>query len=567
MLNPPAEFWARASVNSPIKLGEFLTEEACLAEIMRLCGAKVCEACGQAGKFVPAAKHRAFSCTGCGHKVYPCQGTPFSKPHPPLSHWFRAIDARARGCSISPRELTRELRTSRLLAEHISARVSALEEEGPRGTPPVDWFDAVAAFTAERLHAERTIRLQPRGNEVAETAWRTLLSLTHPVDLTRRPLVGSTLIALLVCTAIGIGWLIVPDEQEEDPDLTGATAILSLASDQPVILVSPDLADQFYDVTDAEPAPSSPLAPVIKLAPPGIELKRVPLADARPITRPSVKLAPSVGKSILQGDLTDARRRASDRPELAAYASLATALEGGQAHDPDELLVFGPMRIRRYLVEKIVRAARITSMDPVLLMAIADKESSFATEVQAQTSSATGLFQFIEKTWLGVVRDFGSAYGLERDARLCAGDLPPADRLRILTLRRDAYLSAVFAAEMLKRDGDRIARRLGRPLTGGETYLVHFLGPDGAERLISRAVEAPNTAAADILPRPAEANKPIFYSSANDGTVRRLSVSAVRDKFETMIGLRLSRYRNVHTLTRTENATEPGSSDPPKPPP
>ncbi len=364
----------------------------------------------------------------------------------------------------------------------------------------------MAAFTGERLHAERATPVHPRGDDRAETPWRTLVSLVHPADLSWRPLVGSALIALLVCTAIGIGWLVVPDEPDEDPDLAQATAILSLASDQPVILVSPDVADQLYDVTDADPTPASPLAPVIKLAPPGVELKRVPLADARPIARPSVKLAPAVGKSILQGDLADARRRASDRPELAAYASLATALEGNGTRNPDELLVFGPMRIRRYLVEKIVQAARITSMDPVLLMAIADKESSFATEVQAQTSSATGLFQFIEKTWLGVVRDFGSHYGMERDARLCAGELPPADRLRILTLRRDAYLSAVFAAEMLKRDGDRIARRLGRPLTGGETYLVHFLGPDGAERLISRAVDAPNTAAADLLPKPAEAN-------------------------------------------------------------
>ena len=76
--------------------------------------------------------------------------------------------------------------------------------------------------------------------------------------------------------------------------------------------------------------------------------------------------------------------------------------------DPNDILEFGPMKIRRHLVQKIVRAAQAVQTDPVLLMAVADKESSFITEVQAKTSSATGLYQFIERTWLGVMRDFGA---------------------------------------------------------------------------------------------------------------------------------------------------------------
>ncbi|MDR7040147.1 hypothetical protein J2X36_004928 [Methylobacterium sp. BE186] len=531
-----------------------------MAEVMRLRhGERACEACGREAGFEATRKHRAFACRSCGFKLYPCQGTPFSKPQPPLQHWFYAIDARARGRSAKPADLARALETSRLLAEHLDERVAQLEGEGAQGQPAIDWFEAVSAFTAERLHAERATRVIPRRDEAAETPWRTLTSFLRLPDLERRPIFGAGLIGVFVCLAIGIGWLLVPAEPEEDPDLVQATALLSLAADEPVLLVSQDVAEQLYDVSDVDAAPASPLTPVIRLVPSGVELKRVPLAEARPIARPSVKLASSVGKSILSGDLSDARKRASDRPELAAYASLAVALESSGPRNPDELLNFGPMRIRRHLVEKIVRAARITSMDPVLLMAIADKESSFATEVQAQTSSATGLFQFIEKTWLGVVRDFGGTYGLEKEARLAGGDLPGAERARILALRRDAYLSAVFAAEMLKRDGERIARRLGRPLTGGETYLVHFLGPDGAERLIARAVAAPNAAAAELLPKPAEANRPIFYSAAADGKMQSLSVSAVRDKFETMIGLRLNRYRNVHAVARPDAGIQPVS--------
>ena len=120
--------------------------------------------------------------------------------------------------------------------------------------------------------------------------------------------------------------------------------------------------------------------------------------------------------------------------------------------DPNDILEFGPMKIRRHLVQTIVKAAQAVQTDPVLLMAVADKESSFITAVQAKTSSATGLFQFIERTWLGVVRDFGPKYGYEKEAALVvpdANDRPSiqdqAERTRILDLRRDPYLSAVMA--------------------------------------------------------------------------------------------------------------------------
>ena len=127
--------------------------------------------------------------------------------------------------------------------------------------------------------------------------------------------------------------------------------------------------------------------------------------------------------------------------------------------DPNDVLEFGPMKIRRHLVQTIVKAAQAVQTDPVLLMAVADKESSFITAVQAKTSSATGLYQFIERTWLGVVRDFGAKYGLAQEAGLVvndANDKPSvtdqAERARILELRRDPYLSALMAGEMLKRD-------------------------------------------------------------------------------------------------------------------
>src|SRR6478735_5797613 len=207
----------------------------------------------------------------------------------------------------------------------------------------------------------------------------------------------------------------------------------------------------------------------------------------------------------------------SNTVDRVSYDFLLSESSGG---DPNDILEFGPMKIRRHLVQTIVRAAQAVQTDPVLLMAVADKESSFVTAVQAKTSSATGLYQFIERTWLGVVRDFGAKYGLEKEAGLIASDAndrpvitDPAERARVLEMRRDPYLSALMAGEMLKRDAARIALRIGRELTLGEVYLAHFLGPDDAEDFLATVVDTPKAAAAQMLRGPARANKTIFFAA------------------------------------------------------
>src|SRR5690606_23135865 len=55
------------------------------------------------------------------------------------------------------------------------------------------------------------------------------------------------------------------------------------------------------------------------------------------------------------------------------------------------------------------------------LMAKAAVESGYRTDVKAPTSSATGLFQVIERTWLTMVQEHGSKYGLEAQAAKVEG--------------------------------------------------------------------------------------------------------------------------------------------------
>lgn len=524
-----------------------LTEETCLDEVMRLrFGDAPCAACGSRQGFQRESRNRAFSCRSCGLKVFPCQGTPFAKGRPALVEWFLAIDLVARE-KAGARALRGRLGLDRRAAAEVEAGIRRLKA-ATDPTTDARWFPEIAAFVAARRAATH-LRPTLRASTDRETLWESLRASAVFAQVEHRPFLGLAAIAVLMLVGAGIGWLIVPQSPEPDEEVAQATAILSLGEDKPVILVSPDLAAQLYDVTDVDAQPNSPLASSIRIAPRPGSGDAVVLSGAQPVAPPAVKLSADAGKSLVDGDIGAVQARAGNRPELAAYTALARELEGKGPRNPDELLVFGPMRIRRYLVEKIVRASRVTSVDPVLLMAIADKESSFKTEAQAQTSSASGLYQFIEKTWLGVVREFGPRYGLDKEAALIASGDVGAQRARILDLRRDPYLSAVLAAEMLKRDSLRIAKRIGRNLTGGEVYLVHFLGPDGAERMIDEITRKPDTVAADLLPKPAAANKPIFYGTGSDGGSKGLSVAEVRSKFETMISLRLDRYRSVKTVS------------------
>ena len=72
----------------------------------------------------------------------------------------------------------------------------------------------------------------------------------------------------------------------------------------------------------------------------------------------------------------------------------------------------GGYNIRADVLNGIQQASANTGVDFSYLMAQAAKESGFNPEAKAKTSSASGLYQFVEQTWLSVVRKHGAEYGL-----------------------------------------------------------------------------------------------------------------------------------------------------------
>jgi hypothetical protein len=170
------------------------------------------------------------------------------------------------------------------------------------------------------------------------------------------------------------------------------------------------------------------------------------------------------------------------------------------------------------VLKGIRQASQSTHADFGYLMAQAAQESGFQSGAKAATSSATGLFQFIDSTWLDMVRQHGAKHGIGQlaDQVTCdAAGRPhvadPAVRQSILALRKDPRISAALAGEFAQDNKAEVERALGRPAQKTDLYLAHFLGAGGATELLKAIQKNGTTPAADILPEAASANRAVFF--------------------------------------------------------
>jgi hypothetical protein len=168
----------------------------------------------------------------------------------------------------------------------------------------------------------------------------------------------------------------------------------------------------------------------------------------------------------------------------------------------------------------IERASARTGADFDYLLKTAVRESSLNPAAKAGSSSAAGLFQFIEQTWLGMVKNHGADHGLsnlaDQISRTKGGRYVVADRQvrrDILALRYDPEIAATMAGEFTKESQTALRQALGREASGGELYAAHFLGPDGAVDLIQAAARG-ETSAPALFPDAARANRSIFYAKS-----------------------------------------------------
>jgi hypothetical protein len=150
-----------------------------------------------------------------------------------------------------------------------------------------------------------------------------------------------------------------------------------------------------------------------------------------------------------------------------------------------ETINIGGYTIRSDVYQAIQQASNKYGVPLDYMLAMAHKESGFNPNIKAPTSSATGLFQFISKTWKGL---WGT---------------PTPDP-------KDPYANADAAARYTKQIQEQLSTNDPASL-----YLGHFLGASGASKLLRAMEKNAETPVTEVVsPDQIQANKSVFTSRA-----------------------------------------------------
>jgi hypothetical protein len=186
------------------------------------------------------------------------------------------------------------------------------------------------------------------------------------------------------------------------------------------------------------------------------------------------------------------------------------------------------------VVTAIRQASARTGVDFAYLLEKAATESSFDPKAQAGTSSARGLYQFIDRTWLDTMDRHGAAHGYPNIAGAITRDTHGNPVVKnesaaeyILSLRENPRISALMAAELAQDNKQTLEGSLGREVGNAELYMAHFLGAGSAAKFIGEMETNGDIAASSVVPAAARANTSVFYEQG-----RALTLEQVFARFE-----------------------------------
>ena len=159
----------------------------------------------------------------------------------------------------------------------------------------------------------------------------------------------------------------------------------------------------------------------------------------------------------------------------------------------------------------LAEASRRTGISFDALFRTARLESGLNPDARARTSSATGLFQFVDSTWLQTLARHGAQHGIA-----------PTSRQDALALRKDPYTASLMAAHHMADNAALLSARTGRPPGQVELYLAHFLGASGAADFLEQLAQDPDQPAATLMPAAARANRSVFYAGGQPRTLSEI---------------------------------------------
>ncbi|PCJ95857.1 MAG: hypothetical protein COA45_11770 [Zetaproteobacteria bacterium] len=159
----------------------------------------------------------------------------------------------------------------------------------------------------------------------------------------------------------------------------------------------------------------------------------------------------------------------------------------------------------RNILHAIETASQKSGVDFSYLVQQASAESSFNPNASAKTSSASGLYQFIDSTWLSMVERYGDQYGLGTEGK---------SKSEVLDMRKDPKAASFMAAAFASENEKTLNNNWGGDVGATELYFAHFLGASGASSFLNARDDNPLRPAADLFPRAANANRNVFYDKS-----------------------------------------------------
>ncbi|MGI9295943.1 MAG: transglycosylase SLT domain-containing protein [Pseudomonadales bacterium] len=275
------------------------------------------------------------------------------------------------------------------------------------------------------------------------------------------------------------------------------------------------------------------------------------LDEAKVVVADATKTAVSYTKKAFEASKPVAEKAVDASKPLAkkALAQLNDLYDqsGGYLSD-----LFGDPKDRHEAYEKLVQscpqaiesiknAAEKTNISANYLLALARQESGCNSKAKSRNTTAAGMFQFVEQTWLVSVDGHGGKYGYQDYAeniainnRGIASVEPRRLQREILNKRYDPDFSALMAAELAGDNYAYLSRSISRELRPTDLYMAHFLGAAGATEFLVALDTQPNVSAASLFPQAAKANRNVFYTggSKDPRTVREVH-ELFRQKIES----------------------------------
>ena len=271
--------------------------------------------------------------------------------------------------------------------------------------------------------------------------------------------------------------------------------------------------------TGTTPAPKTEAKPPPKTETP--TSKPAPKPTAEPAPKPTGKTAePAPKTEVKPPPKTEAPAskpaaepvKSSTPPSTPKVGTVAKVVAGAAAA--------GTLLMPSASIGAVIdKAAKTVGVDRGLMYAMANQESHFDPNAKPGTSSAKGIYQFIDSTWNEMVKKYGTTYPILKQK---GADDPEA--------------SALAGALFIKENSDTLTK-YKIPVNATNIYAAHFLGAGGAVKLLSSPGDRD---ASSILPKPAAANEYIFYKDKDKSQPR--TVDEVKDVLFKKVGQYQEKY-------------------------